>query len=141
MSQNFSVPKIEIAPQKFDFVSTPAFQKQMANLRTASANAMAAIETGKKAAAAITERVNTKPSFELDPQTKEQLAACRNIASSVGATAKNSMAAAKAELERISQSRTTTPAQQEKLERISTGFARIEEIGRTLQLPKMKENA
>ena len=140
MSQTFSVPKIEIDPKKFDFVSTPAFQEQMANLRAASANAMTAIETGKKTAAAVTERVNNKPSFELDPQIKKQMATCRDIASSVGATAEKATAAAKAELERISQAR-TTPAQQEKLKRIRTGFARIEEISGTLQLPKMMENA
>ena len=111
MSQKFSVPQINIDPKKFDVTSSPAFKQQMENLRAAGASATAAIANGKNIAAAVTERVNNMPAFELDPQVKEQLAPVRS------------------------------PAAQAAMDRISAGFAHIEAVRKATQLPALKVNA
>lgn len=140
MSQKFSVPQINIDPKKFDVTSSPAFKQQMENLRAAGASATAAIANGKNIAAAVTERVNNMPAFELDPQVKEQLASCRSTASSVGAAVADAKVAMEKELARVSNP-VRSPAAQAAMDRISAGFAHIEAVRKATQLPALKVNA
>lgn len=136
MSQ-FTVPKVEIDPKRFDFTNTPEFQNALNTVRESTKNVHGIIANGQRVEANLKKALENPPRFELQPEIKASL----QDATTACATASEAIQEGKRLLEELTSKKTaTSPEAQAAMKRINAGFAHIEQVAAATRMPPLKVN-